>query len=162
MPVFIGVAGVFFMPQSLACVYVHLVFSTKQRQVWLDDSVRAELHAYIIGILRELQSPVVQINSVPDHIHILFSLGRTLTISQAVQEIKGSSSRWIKQRFPHQADFAWQNGYGAFGVSLTEVSAVIHYIANQSEHHRVVTFQEEYRQFMLRHNLPLDERYAWD
>jgi putative transposase len=112
------------------------------------------------GILEQQQCPLVKINSVPDHIHILFALGRTRAISEVVQELKVASSHWFKRR--GVSAFAWQAGYGVFSVSQAELPDIKRYIVNQTEHHRVVSFQEEYRQFMARHHLPFDERYGWD
>jgi putative transposase len=108
------------------------------------------------------RSHAVLINSVEDHAHVLFDLARTVSISQAVEDVKKSSSKWIKTQGPEFAAFAWQAGYGAFAVSESNVETVRHYIAGQREHHRKKSFQEEYRAFLLRHNLTFDERYVWD
>jgi len=113
-------------------------------------------------VLQNLGCAPVLINSVEDHVHILFELARTVSVSQAVEDVKKSSSRWIKTQGQEFAEFAWQAGYGAFAVSESNIETVRHYIAGQREHHRVKSFQEEYRQFLERHRITFDERYVWD
>ena len=150
------------MPQSLANLYVHLIFSTKERAPLLTPAVRPDLHAYMATVLANLNSPAVLINSVADHVHLLFNMGRTVTLAQVVEDVKKSSSKWIKTQGSALATFAWQAGYGAFSVSESNVTKVANYIRNQEEHHRVKTFQEEYREFLKKHQVPFDERYVWD
>ena len=150
------------MAQSLAKIYIHLIFSTKNREAVLRDDIRVELHKYVGGILRDLGSPSIEINTEPDHAHVLFSLSRTLSISQVVQEVKSGSSAWLKKQSGRYADFHWQNGYGAFSVSQSNVSDVRAYILNQRAHHRGMTFQEEFREFLRRFEIEFDERYVWD
>ena len=150
------------MPQSLARLHIHLVFSTKNRERIITDDVRSPLHAYMATVLQNLGCAPVLINSVEDHAHLLFDLARTISISQAVEDVKKSSSKWIKTQGPEFAGFAWQAGYGAFAVSESNVETVRAYIANQREHHRTKTFQEEYRAFLERHNVAFDERYVWN
>jgi putative transposase len=150
------------MPQSLARLHVHLVFSTKNREPFLTDDVRDSLHRYMATVLQNFDCPAVLINSVTDHVHILFELGRTVAVSDAVEEVKKTSSKWIKTQGGEFAKFAWQAGYGAFAVSESNVAAVRKYIADQPEHHRKKSFQEEYRAFLKRHCVPFDEKYVWD
>lgn len=150
------------MPQSLARLHIHLIFSTKHRAPLLHDSVRESLHRYMAVVLQNLGCPPTLINSVEDHVHILFELGRTVAVSAAVEAVKKSSSKWIKTQGVELTDFAWQAGYGAFAVSESQVPSVRDYIAGQREHHRKRTFQEEYRMFLERHNVTFDERYMWD
>ena len=150
------------MPQSLARLHVHLVFSTKNREPIITDTVRDSLHAYMGTVFQNLGCHPVLINSVEDHVHLLFELARTVSISQAVEDVKKSSSKWIKIQGPTFTNFAWQSGYGAFAVSESNVEAVRKYIAGQREHHRTKTFQEEYRQFLDRHRIAFDEKYVWD
>ena len=150
------------MPQSLARLHIHLVFSTKNRERIITDDVRSPLHAYMATVLQNLGCAPVLINSVEDHAHLLFDLARTVSISQVVEEVKKSSSKWIKTQGQEFAGFAWQAGYGAFAVSESNVGTVRTYIANQREHHRTKTFQEEYRAFLERHNVTFDESYVWD
>jgi putative transposase len=150
------------MPQSLARLHVHLVFSTKNREPIITDAVRDSLHAYMATVLQNLGCAPVLINSVEDHIHLLFDLGRTVSVSQVVEDVKKASSKWIKTQGPAFTGFAWQSGYGAFATSESNVEAVRDYIANQRAHHRKKTFQEEYRQFLERHHIAFDKRYVWD
>ena len=150
------------MPQSLARLNIHLVFSTKQRAPWITDDVRDALHRYMAVVLADLGCPAVLINSVEDHVHVLFDLGRTIPVSRAVEAVKASSSRWIKTQGAGFADFAWQAGYGAFAVSESNVLAVRDYVADQREHHRKWSFQDEYRAFLERHGIAFDERFVWD
>ena len=150
------------MPQSLANLYVHLIFSTKERVPYLSPKVCPDLHAYLATVLANLHSPAVLINSVADHVHLLFNMGRTVSLAQVVEDVKKSSSKWIKTQDAALSGFSWQAGYGAFSVSESNVPKVANYIRNQEEHHRVKTFQEEYREFLARHKMPFDERYVWD
>ncbi|MEP7008899.1 MAG: IS200/IS605 family transposase [Acidobacteriota bacterium] len=150
------------MPHSLARLHIHLVFSTKNREPLITDGIRDSLHAYMATVLKNLGCAPLLINSVEDHIHLLFDLARTVSVSQAVKDVKRSSSRWIKIQWPALVGFAWQTGYGAFAVSESNAESVRAYIADQREHHRTRTFQEEYRQFLERHRIEFDERYVWD
>jgi putative transposase len=150
------------MPQSLAHVHIHLIFSTKNREPLLNDSIRDPLHRYLAVVLRNYGCPADLINSIEDHIHILFDLGRTASISQVVEEIKTTSSKWLKTQTPALNHFSWQAGYGAFAVSESNLDTVRQYIANQREHHRTKSFQEEYRAFLTKHGVTYDERYVWD
>jgi REP element-mobilizing transposase RayT len=150
------------MPQSLAKILVHLIFSTKNRERILDDTVRPELHKYLAMILKEFDSPAILINSVEDHVHILFSNSKNHALIKIVEELKKNSSKWIKTKSGQCAGFHWQNGYGAFSVSQSNAKTVEEYIANQGEHHRRKTFQEEYREFLNKYEMVFDERYVWD
>lgn len=150
------------MPQSLARLHIHLIFSTKHRERCLHDTVRDSLHRYMATVLQNLGCPPVLINSVEDHVHILLELGRTVAVSTAVEEVKKTSSKWLKTQGNEFAAFAWQTGYGAFAVSESNVAAVRDYIAGQQEHHRKKSFQDEYRAFLERHWIVFDERYVWD
>ena len=150
------------MPQSLANVYIHLIFSTKDRKGCLCDQVRPDLHSYMATVLGNLECPVVLVNSVEDHVHVLFRLGRMATIAKAVEEVKKSSSKWLKTQSEQLAHFSWQSGYGAFSVSESIAPQVANYIKNQQEHHREKTFQEEYREFLEKHHIKYDESYVWD
>lgn len=150
------------MPQSLARLHVHLIFSTKNREQLLSEKVSDSLHRYMATVLKNFDCPPVLINSVSDHVHILFELGRTVTVGDVVEEVKKSSSKWIKTQGAGFSRFAWQAGYGAFAVSESNVAAVSKYIAGQAEHHRRKSFQEEYRAFLKRHRVVFDEKYVWD
>jgi REP element-mobilizing transposase RayT len=150
------------MPQSLARLHIHLIFSTKNRATLITETVRGSLHAYLATVLQNLGCVPVLINSVEDHVHFLFDLARTVSISQVVEDLKKSSSKWIKTQGQPFAEFAWQSGYGAFAVSESHVAAVREYIAYQREHHHRKSFQEEFRQFLERHGVAYDDRYVWD
>src|SRR6185503_20827172 len=150
------------MPQSLAKILIHLIYSTKNREPYLIEGLRDELHRYTAAILKELDSPALLVNSVEDHVHIAFVLSRTQSISHVVQEIKTGTSKWLKTKAANLAQFHWQNGYGAFSVSQSNLDGVLKYVANQPEHHRRKSFQEEYREFLSRYQIAYDERYVWD
>ncbi|MHB9134315.1 MAG: IS200/IS605 family transposase [Armatimonadota bacterium] len=150
------------MSQSLSQLLVHLVFSTKHRVPMLHDDIRDELHAYTIGILRHYESPSIITNSVEDHGHILFSLSKNYALAKIIEEVKKGTSKWLKTKGPSYASFYWQTGYGAFSVSPGDVEEVKRYIANQQEHHRTVSFQDELRALLRQYGIEFDERYLWD
>ena len=151
------------MPQSLSTVFVHLVFSTKDRQRFLQPAaLREEMHAYLGGISAKLDSPPLLIGGTEDHVHALCRLGRTISQADWVKELKRVSSAWVKEHDNTLRDFAWQSGYGVFSVSASNVEAVRTYIAKQEEHHRVRCFQDEYRELLRKHGMEWDERYVWD
>ena len=150
------------MAQSLSRINVHLIFSTKNREPILGDDVREDLHSYMATVLQNLESPCVLINSVADHVHVLFELSRKLALSRAVEDIKKASSKWIKTQGTVPGRFSWQAGYGAFAVSESNVGEVRRYIEGQKEHHRKVSFQEEFLAFLKRHNVPYNEKFIWD
>jgi len=149
------------MPQSLANVLVHLVFSTKDRVPLIRSDVESELYAYTSKVLEPSDSPMIAIGGMEDHIHILFKLSRKMAIMDIVETVKTDTSRWIKSKGARYSDFYWQSGYGAFSVSPTTADNVIGYIRNQKEHHRGKSFQDEYRELMRLAGMELDERYAW-
>lgn len=150
------------MPQSLAKVYLHLVFSTKNRVRVITDDDRNGFHAYMGGILKGMDCVPIEINSEPDHVHVLFLMGRTKAISDVVAVIKRGATDWLRARSSGYAGFKWQSGYGVFSVSQSAVETVRNYIRNQREHHRVKTFQEEYRALLEKHGVEYDERYVWE
>ena len=149
------------MPQSLSQIYVHLVFSTKGRGRLIPSAVLPQLHAYIAGALTSEDCPAIIVGGMPDHVHILFRLGRNSTVSDAVKIAKVESSKWMKtERGVH--DFSWQAGYGAFSVSASNVEEVTAYIREQERHHAVLTFQDEFRRLLERYNVEYNEAYVWD
>ncbi len=151
------------MPQSLAQVYIHIVFSTKNRVPFLDDGkIREEMHAYLAAVFREYDSKAIIIGGMPDHVHILSNLSRKFTIAEIVREAKRNSSKWVKTEGDTLSKFGWQNGYGVFSVSHSNVSQVQAYIRNQENHHTGMDFRDEYRKFLRRHGVEFDERYVWD
>ena len=150
------------MANTYSALYCHLVFSTKNREPWLRNEVEARVWAYLGGIARDNGMTAVQIGGMPDHVHLLLGLPATMAVSKAAQLIKGGSSKWIKEEFPDLRGFAWQDGYGAFTVSKSNLLSIIQYIQDQREHHRGKTFQEEYIAFLDRHGVVYDKRYVWD
>jgi len=150
------------MPQSLSKNLIHLIFSTKGRKPVLTREVREDLHRYCAGILKDLDSPPLVMSFWPDHVHVLFSLNKNLSLARTVMELKRGSSKWLKTQGPAFKNFYWQNGYGAFSVSQSAEAEVSRYIARQEEHHRTRPFQEEYRAFLQRYGIEFDERYVWD
>jgi putative transposase len=150
------------MAQSLSKVILHIVFSTKDREPWLDSPIRARMHAYLATICRDLGAEAFRVGGTVDHVHIVGTLPRTLSQAQMIEGIKKPSSKWIKGLEVRYRGFFWQRGYGAFSVSISQLEAVLEYVQRQNEHHRIHTFQEEYRELLGRHNIEFDERYVWD
>ncbi len=151
------------MPQSLVQVYLHIVFSTKDRRPFLHDKdLRDRTHAYLAGICDNHGCRSLRVGGVEDHVHILCRLAKTMSPSRLLQEIKRDSSKWVKQQSPTLHDFYWQSGYGAFSVSPSEVDELVGYIKNQEEHHKQETFQDEFRRLCREYGVEIDERYVWD
>jgi REP element-mobilizing transposase RayT len=150
------------MSQSLSKIYVHLIFSTKNRERVLPDEIRPDLHSYLGGIFKGLGCSPIEINSEPDHLHALFLLARTRTVSDVVGQVKKSSNDWLRTQDRQFASFFWQAGFGTFSVGQSNVDNVRAYIRNQREHHRIKTFQEELRAFFQAYEVEFDERYVWD
>lgn len=141
---------------------MHLVYSTKHREPWIDEEHRSSLFAYQAGIFAEWESPAVVIGGVEDHVHALFCLSKNHPLKKVVEEVKKGSSKWMKSDGRKLTQFCWQAGYAAFSVSQSNVAAVTRYIAVQKEHHRRVSFQDEVRALFKRHEIEFDERYVWD
>jgi REP element-mobilizing transposase RayT len=152
------------MPQSLAKVLVHIVYSTKGRRPWLqDEEIRRQLYAYKAAILRDnVDTPVLIIGGVEDHVHALCLLSRKFAIKDVVEEAKTETSKWLKKQGAQYADFHWQAGYGIFSVSESNREQVQQYIATQADHHKKLAYQNEFRALCQRHGLKIDERYVWD
>ena len=151
------------MPQSLSIVYIHLVFSTKNRRPFLRDrETREDLHSYLGGISKQLDCPPIIVGGVEDHVHLLTRFGRTITQAEWVKELKRISNLWLKQRGNQYMDFEWQGGYADFSVSQSNLEQVTQYIANQEEHHRKMSFQDEVRELLKRHQQEWDEKYIWE
>jgi putative transposase len=151
------------MPQSLAKILVHTIFSTKERRPFLrDPALREQLHRYLGGILNNLGCQPIIVGGAADHVHLLASLSRTCQAAEMVKEVKRGSSLWIKEQDELLRDFGWQNGYGMFSVGFSQIEDVQRYIAGQEEHHRQVSFQDEFRRFLRRYAVQYDERYVWD
>jgi putative transposase len=150
------------MSQSLAKVYLHAIFSTKNREPLLADDWRDECFQVIGGAANSLGCPSMIVGGMPDHVHILFQLGRTITMADAIGKIKSTSSAWVNQNRHTPEPFHWQNGYAAFSVSQSSVQSVRRYIRNQPEHHKKQPFQDELREWLRRYEMEWDETYLWD
>jgi putative transposase len=149
------------MSQSLSRILLHLIFSTKSRiPYFLDPAIRNDLHDYLAATANHLGCPAIRVGGVADHVHLVCSLGRTLSVATLIAKLKVSSHVVVRER--HLSPFSWQNGYAAFSVSESTLEAVTQYVSDQERHHKTVTFQEEYRAFLKRHNVTFDERYVWD
>jgi putative transposase len=151
------------VPQSLSVVYLHLVFSTKDRRPFLrDPALRTSLHGHLGEVSKRLECPPILIGGVEDHVHLLARFGRSMTQAEWVKELKRVSNGWLKEQRADLTDFEWQGGYAAFSVSQSNLDHVTQYIARQEEHHRTMTFQDELRALLRKHNMEWDERYLWD
>ena len=151
------------MSQSHSDVLLHIVYSTKGRRPFLQDlKIRRDLHSYISGILKKRKCPLVEINSVADHLHILCRFDRNITIADLLRDLKASSSGFLKNKFKTLRGFQWQSGYGVFSVSQSQVPRVRKYIVDQEKHHFRQSFQDEMRKFLIKHEIEFDERYVWD
>ena len=151
------------MPQSLAQVWLHVIFSTKDRRHYLyDRGFRNEMFRMLAYNVKELNCVSATVGGFIDHVHLLVGLSRTITIAKFIEQVKIQTSRWAKDAIGGHHTFSWQNGYGAFSVSHDARDAVAAYIRDQEEHHSTLTFQEEYRQICRDHHVEIDERYVWD
>ena len=150
------------MPQSLSRVLTHLVFSTKDRAPFIKEHFGEQLHAYLSGVLNNHRCVSIQAGGVADHVHLLFALSRTMSIAEVVELVKTSSSKWIKLQDAACTDFHWQSGYGAFSIGESEVPRLKQYIQNQPEHHRTLSFQDEFRRILELYGVSYDERFVWD
>jgi putative transposase len=151
------------MAQSLSRIWTHLIFSTKDRFPFLtDEQTRRDMHAYLATVLRSHDCQTLLVDGAKDHVHALFALSRKYSISTIVKEVKRTSSSWIKDISRTHRKFHWQNGYGAFSVSQSHLDQVRSYIERQEQHHRRVTFEDEYRAFLKKYEVEYDERYVWD
>lgn len=151
------------MPQSLAEIYLHVIFSTKYRTPWLNDKpLRAELHRYLGGVCHNHEAPAMIVGGVEDHVHLLCRFPRTLAVAVLLRELKRSSSLWVKEKDKGLADFHWQDGYGVFSIGPSHIEALTAYIAKQETHHAAESYQDEYRRLLAKYNVEYDERYVWD
>lgn len=150
------------MPQSLSFLLIHIIFSTKDRAPVLDSAVRPALHAYLATVARNSDCECYRVGGVADHVHLAIRLARTVTTANLVEELKTSSSKWLKTQSPALAKFSWQRGYGAFSLGPSDLDALTLYIDSQEEHHKARTFQDEYRAFLAKYEIGFDERYVWD
>lgn len=150
------------MPQSLALVLVHVIFSTKDRVPFLRREIRSELHAYLATVARNLGCECFLVGGVEDHVHLAIGLSRTLTAAKLVERLKTASSHWIKAKSPDLRHFSWQSGYAMFSVSPQALTDLKAYIADQDAHHHKSSFEDELRRLLTRYEVTFDERYFWD
>ncbi len=150
------------MAHTFTNLLTHVIFSTKDRRPHLDPQVKERLFPYMGGILKETKAKCLAINGPADHVHILALIPPVAALSDVMRILKTNASRWVHEQWPSLTDFAWQTGYGAFSVSESLKQEVAAYIANQEEHHRKMTFQEEFIAFLKRHGIEYDERYIWE
>ena len=149
------------MANTYSSLHYHIIFSTKNRVKHLSQEIEERVWAYIGGVARTHKMTALQVGGFEDHVHALLTAPAALSPSQIAQFLKGDSSKWIHEKFPALHDFAWQDGYGGFTVSKSNLPEVIRYIKGQCEHHRKKTFQEEYLEFLERHGIEYDERFVW-
>jgi REP element-mobilizing transposase RayT len=150
------------MPSSFTKLYAHLIFSTKNREPFLNDSIRPRVHGYLATTVRNLDSPYVVVGGVEDHVHLLFDIGKMHAPVEFVEQLKRESSKFVKTLSAEYADFYWQRGYGMFSISPTHVDRVEQYVRRQQEHHQKQSFQDEFRDFLKRYEIDFDEQYLWD
>jgi len=149
------------MAHTYTSLLFHCVFSTKERRPWIDADLQKRLWPYLGGIATENRMKALAIGGVEDHVHMVLSLPSTLSVSKAMQLIKGGSSKWIHDTFPTHRGFAWQDAYGAFSIGVSQIASTRKYIENQTEHHRKMTFQEELIAFLKKHEIEYDPKYIW-
>jgi putative transposase len=149
------------MPHSYSSCLMHCIWSTEGRRRLIKPELRDRLWPYLGGIARDNDIKALVVGGVEDHIHVLLSIPATLPTSKAIQLLKGGSSKWIHDTFPIQRDFVWQEGYGAFSISVSGIEETIAYIQTQEAHHRTRTFEEEFIAFLKKNRIEYDERYVW-
>ncbi len=149
------------MSQSLSKLFVHIVYHTKHNHKLLHKEIRPELYAYMGALIKDNDSIPIIINGVEDHVHILCIMSKNIALAKLVENVKKYSSKWLKTKGANYKTFAWQNGYGAFSVSYNAHESVKDYILTQEEHHKKVTFREEYIALLKDHDIDFDENYLW-
>ncbi|MGH9839758.1 MAG: IS200/IS605 family transposase [Blastocatellia bacterium] len=149
------------MPQSYVNLIYHIVFSTKDRKPIITAACESRLHEYIGGTIRGLGGIALAINGTEDHVHVLAKLRQDKAVSDVLRDLKANASGWMHNVFPDMKDFAWQNGYGAFTVSASQVDTVKNYIANQKVHHQKQSFQDEFVATLQQNDVEFDEKYLW-
>jgi REP element-mobilizing transposase RayT len=149
------------MANTYSSLFYHIVFSTKNRTTFIRPEIEARVWAYIGGVARKHKMTAIQVGGVEDHVHALVLAPTVLAPAEIAKYLKGDSSKWIHETFADLQDFGWQDGYGAFTVSKSNVPMVVSYIQNQRAHHQTQTFQDEYREFLQKHGVEYDERYLW-
>lgn len=150
------------MAQTLTKVYIHVVFSTKNRDDLIAPEFEKELFAYIGGVLRKHNSVLIAANATENHVHLLISQLKNISLSDLLRELKKASSLWIKTKNSVFKNFQWQAGFGAFSIGQSQIETVMNYIAGQKEHHRTELFEDEYRKFLQKYEVDFDEQYFLD
>lgn len=150
------------MPQSLDNILLHLVFSTKDRFPFFGVTIRPALHAYLAAVARNAGCACPRVGGTVDHVHLAVHLARTITVAALVEEVKTSSSKWLKTQSSNLGGFAWQRGYGVFSVGPSDAEALLLYIDRQDEHHQRQSYQDEFREFLRLYGVAYDEQYVWD
>mgnify|MGYP006307689323 CR=1 FL=1 len=150
------------MAQSFSQIFVHAVFSTKKRYPFIKAEIESELFAYMGDSIKRLKGIPILINGIANHVHVFSTLPKLITVPKLIEELKRNSSRWIKSKGVSYQRFAWQNGYGAFSVSESQLRIVLQYIQRQKEHHKKRSFQEEFIEILEKHNIEYDPKYIWD
>ena len=150
------------MSQSISNVYIHIVFSTKNRHNLITDEIKNELFDYLGGTCKHLECNPIKVGGYKNHVHILCVLSKKITLVTLLEEVKKSSSKWIKTKGAEFSKFYWQDGYSVFSVNPSQISIVSNYISNQQEHHRTKSFEEECMAFFKKYKIDFDERYVWD
>jgi putative transposase len=141
------------MSHSYVCCLVHVVFATDERRPVIRDEMKERLHSYLGGIARENGISVLAVGGTADHVHLLISVPRTISITKAIQLLKSGSSKWIHDNFPESKNFAWQEGYGAFSIGVSQIPTTVRYIQSQAEHHKRVSFADELKKFLAVHGI---------
>ena len=149
------------MAQTLTSLLVHIVFSTKDRQDLIDTNIEPRLYSYLGGIARKMESRLLDAGGTANHVHLLISQSKKIALATLLEELKKSSSIWIKQQDREYSKFKWQDGYGGFSVGTLQVPQIKAYLAKQKEHHRKTTFQEEFIDFLNRYEIEYKEEYLW-
>jgi len=147
------------MPNTYTQIHIQAVFAVQNRQCLIDPEWKNDLYKYITGIIQSYHHKVLQINGMPDHVHILFGMRPTQSLSDLMKQVKQDSSKWINIKGMINGKFSWQEGYGAFSYSKSHIPRVIRYIANQEEHHKTKTFGNEYVELLKESGIEYDERY---
>jgi putative transposase len=150
------------MANTFTSLNYHVIFSTKNREPWISHDIEERVWKFLGGIAREKGMKALHVGGMPDHIHLALSVPARVSVSESLQLLKGGSSKWMKDAFPQLQHFGWQDGYGAFSVSKSNLPDVVSYIQNQREHHQVKTFKDEFLAFLVRHGIEHDKKYLWD